>query len=60
MEAIMSIFIYAVGLFILYLVITAAVRHGIDNSAAGKALLEHYRRTSKADNLYRGDDLDNY
>lgn len=35
-----SLFFFVVGLFILYFVITIAVRHGIDHSETGKKIRE--------------------
>ncbi|GAA0594677.1 hypothetical protein GCM10009001_08500 [Virgibacillus siamensis] len=56
MEAVISILMYVIGLFILYLVITVAVRHGIDNSETGKAILTRYNKSR--DNRYNDVDKD--
>ncbi|WP_099157513.1 hypothetical protein [Virgibacillus ndiopensis] len=39
---IINLVLYIVGLFILYLIIQAAVRSGIDNSEVGKIIREKY------------------
>ncbi|SDQ77177.1 hypothetical protein [Virgibacillus salinus] len=53
MGIIMSIILYALTLYIAYLVITVAVRHGIDSSEVGKALKE-----KQEEKFYPKNDLD--
>jgi len=36
------IIVWGVGLFVLYLIIKLAVRHGIDSSEVGRKLLQNY------------------
>ncbi|QKY68355.1 hypothetical protein [Lentibacillus sp. CBA3610] len=48
-----TVLIYALALYIAYLVITVAVRHGIDNSEVGKMLKKKHREKSNTK-----DDLD--
>ncbi|MFD1040539.1 hypothetical protein ACFQ3N_19360 [Virgibacillus byunsanensis] len=55
---IMSLLLYALGLFILYLVIQAAVRNGIDNSEVAKMMREKYGIQKNEEKFYPKDDLD--
>ncbi|MFB4169451.1 hypothetical protein [Virgibacillus sp. JSM 102003] len=56
MGIIMSIILYALTLYIAYLVITVAVRHGIDSSEVGKALKE--KHGIQEEEFYPKNDLD--
>ncbi|WP_442785815.1 hypothetical protein [Lentibacillus sp. Marseille-P4043] len=63
MGAFINLLLYIIGLFVLYLIIQAAVRNGIDNSKVGKIIREKYRNYDGDDNNddikpFMGDDLD--
>ncbi|WP_308419007.1 hypothetical protein [Virgibacillus oceani] len=56
-----NLVLYIIGLFILYLIIQAAVRNGIDNSEVGKIIREKYGTDSIIKNdkkSFLDDDLD--
>ena len=58
MESILPIFLYIVGIFILYIVIETAVRRGINSSIIGQFLEKKYG--IKGDKKsFLDDDLDN-
>ncbi|HLS10517.1 hypothetical protein [Lentibacillus sp.] len=54
--ALFMILFYALALFIAYLVITIAVRHGIDNSEVGKILKK--KNGCQEEKFHPKDDLD--
>ncbi|MGY0694420.1 hypothetical protein ACW2QC_16845 [Virgibacillus sp. FSP13] len=63
MGAFINLLLYIIGLFVLYLIIQAAVRNAIDNSEVGKIIREKYRNHDGNDNNndikpFMGDDLD--
>ncbi|WP_419881931.1 hypothetical protein ACN6MY_21160 [Peribacillus sp. B-H-3] len=45
MQTLISIILYIIGLFILYLVIKTAVKEGINHSIVGKHLEKKYENT---------------
>nr|GGG83575.1 hypothetical protein GCM10011398_31450 [Virgibacillus oceani] len=61
MGFLINLVLYIIGLFILYLIIQAAVRNGIDNSEVGKIIREKYGTDSIIKNdkkSFLDDDLD--
>ncbi|MFD1361791.1 hypothetical protein [Lentibacillus salinarum] len=54
--ALFMILFYALALYIAYLVITVAVRHGIDNSEVGKMLKK--KHDYEKEKFHPKDDLD--
>ncbi|MDC3413249.1 hypothetical protein NC797_14410 [Aquibacillus sp. 3ASR75-11] len=54
----LSIFLYLVGLFILYIVIETAVRRGINSSIIGRYIEDKYD-IKKNKKSFLDDDLDN-
>ncbi|TFJ92720.1 hypothetical protein [Lentibacillus salicampi] len=55
---VLTLLIYGVALYIAYLVITVAVRYGIDHSELGKILKKKYGDQEKAEKFHPKDDLD--
>ena len=56
MGLLINLVFLALSLYIAYLVITVAVKHGIDNSEVGKILKE--KHGSQEEKFYPNDDLD--